>query len=134
MSDNHFGERLKFLRKGKGMTLQQLADISGTSKSYVWELENKHHPRPSVDLVVKISGALGVGINVVMGWPDPFDDENSLLADYRMLTGEHKAMARELMSALADRVALASTQKFERTDEQGNTCESQDIEQGDSCE
>ena len=43
------GEKIKRLRKGKGLTLEQLADRTESSKSYIWELENKNVPRPSAE-------------------------------------------------------------------------------------
>lgn len=39
------GDRIAAARKGKGLTLDQLAEKSGCSKSYIWELENKNPPR-----------------------------------------------------------------------------------------
>lgn len=36
-----FGHRIKDLRTKKGLTLDQLALETGSSKSYIWELENK---------------------------------------------------------------------------------------------
>ena len=36
-----FGARIKELRTEKKMTLDQLAEITDSSKSYIWELENK---------------------------------------------------------------------------------------------
>lgn len=54
------GERLKVLRKNKGYTLEKLADLAGSSKSYIWELENKNPPRPSAEKIGKIAAVLGV--------------------------------------------------------------------------
>lgn len=54
------GEKIRTLRKEKDLTLDQLAALSGSSKSYIWELENKDPPRPSADKVAKIAAALGV--------------------------------------------------------------------------
>jgi transcriptional regulator with XRE-family HTH domain len=46
---NPLGDRIRALRKERGLTLDQLAELSGSSKSYIWELENKNPPRPSAD-------------------------------------------------------------------------------------
>ena len=48
-SANPLGDRIRNLRKEKGLTLDQLAEQSGSSKSYIWELENKSPPRPSAE-------------------------------------------------------------------------------------
>ena len=37
-----FGEKIRALRKENGLTLDQLADKTELSKSYIWELENKN--------------------------------------------------------------------------------------------
>lgn len=54
------GEKIRRLRQKQGFTLEKLAELSGSSKSYVWELENKNPPRPSADKVAKIAAALKV--------------------------------------------------------------------------
>jgi transcriptional regulator with XRE-family HTH domain len=52
------GQNITTLRKLKGLTLQELADKTGTSKSYIWELENLDKV-PSVYLISKIAKVLG---------------------------------------------------------------------------
>lgn len=54
------GEKIRALRKTKGYTLDRLAELADSSKSYIWELENKNPPRPSADKVTKIAAALDV--------------------------------------------------------------------------
>jgi transcriptional regulator with XRE-family HTH domain len=53
-------EKIRTLRKAKGFTLDKLAELADSSKSYIWELENKNPPRPSADKIAKIAAALGV--------------------------------------------------------------------------
>ena len=54
------GDKIRELRKKKGYTLEKLAELTESSKSYIWELENKSPPRPSADKVARIAGVLGV--------------------------------------------------------------------------
>ncbi len=54
------GEKIRTLRKSKGYTLDKLAELAESSKSYIWELENKDPPRPSADKIAKIAIALEV--------------------------------------------------------------------------
>lgn len=54
------GTKIRDLRKQKGYTLDKLAELTDSSKSYIWELENKNPPRPSADKVAKIAAVLGV--------------------------------------------------------------------------
>ena len=54
------GDKMRELRKKRGYTLEKLAELTESSKSYIWELENKNPPRPSADKVARIAAALGV--------------------------------------------------------------------------
>ena len=63
------GERIHAGRKSKGLTLEQLAEKSGCSKSYIWELENKNPPRPSADKLAAIAQVLGTTVDVLIGTP-----------------------------------------------------------------
>jgi len=54
------GHKIKAHRKQRGMTLDQLAARTGSSKSYIWELENKDAPHPSAEKIFAIAKALGV--------------------------------------------------------------------------
>lgn len=56
----NIGKKIKELRKAKGYTLDELATQADSSKSYIWELENKTPPRPSAQKLAKIAKALGV--------------------------------------------------------------------------
>jgi transcriptional regulator with XRE-family HTH domain len=54
------GDKMRELRKRKGYTLEKLAELTDSSKSYIWELENKNPPRPSAEKVARVASALGV--------------------------------------------------------------------------
>jgi transcriptional regulator with XRE-family HTH domain len=60
------GAKIKELRDKKKYTLEKLADLTGSSKSYIWELENKNPPRPSADKISKIAEQLEVTIEYLM--------------------------------------------------------------------
>jgi transcriptional regulator with XRE-family HTH domain len=57
---NALGDKIRELRKKKGYTLEKLAELTDSSKSYIWELENKNPPRPSAEKVARIASTLGV--------------------------------------------------------------------------
>lgn len=44
---SQLGIKINELRRARGLTLDQLAQASGSSKSYMWEIENKDVARPS---------------------------------------------------------------------------------------
>lgn len=54
------GDKIRALRKQKKLSLDQLAELTKSSKSYMWELENKDDPKPSADKVARIATALEV--------------------------------------------------------------------------
>ena len=62
------GHNMTLLRKRKGYTLERLANLIGTSKSYIWELENSN-PHPSVYLASKIAHTLGVSTDKLIDKP-----------------------------------------------------------------
>jgi transcriptional regulator with XRE-family HTH domain len=64
------GDKIRELRKKKGYTLEKLAELTESSKSYIWELENKKPPRPSADKVARIASVLGVTSDYLV---DPTD-------------------------------------------------------------
>lgn len=53
-------DKIKEIRKAKGLTLEQLAEITGYSKGYLSLLENNKGKKPSWEVVEKIGIALGV--------------------------------------------------------------------------
>ncbi len=58
----NIGCKINELRNALNMTLQELADKCDSSKSYIWEIENKSSARPSAAIVLKLSRALGVSM------------------------------------------------------------------------
>ena len=60
------GIKINELRRGKGLTLEQLAEATGSSKSYMWEIENKDVARPSAEKLDRIATALDVTADYLM--------------------------------------------------------------------
>ncbi len=44
------------------MTLQGLADSVGSSKAYMWSLENKKNPKPTVQMGIKLARTFGISV------------------------------------------------------------------------
>lgn len=57
MSDS-FARKVRSRRIEKGMTLEELANRLGSTKSYIWQLENKSPARPSGELLLKLASVL----------------------------------------------------------------------------
>lgn len=79
---NALGEKIQKLRKKKGLTLEQLATLTGSSKSYIWELENKTPPRPSADKIARIAQHLEVEIDYLLDESGDIAEEDAVDAKF----------------------------------------------------
>lgn len=95
------GNKIKALRKQKGYTLEKLAELTDSSKSYIWELENKDPPRPSAEKVAKIASALGVTTDYLVSTTiaAPGEDvlDQAFFREYQDLDESTKEKLRELV-------------------------------------
>lgn len=98
---NHLGEKIRRLRKEKGLTLDKLADLTGSSKSYVWELENKNPPRPSAEKLSKIADKLGTTIEYLLDEGEDVSVEDAADAQfyrqYRKMDASTKEKIRQMV-------------------------------------
>lgn len=95
------GKKIRQLRKDKGYTLEKLAELTDSSKSYIWEIENKDPPRPSAEKVAKIASVLGVTSDYLMSKSQKAPGDNVLdeafFRDYQGLDAPTKERIRELV-------------------------------------
>lgn len=61
------GPRLRDRRKAMKLTLDQLAERSGMSKSYIWEIENGKNKNPTIRTALTLSRALGWTLSECIG-------------------------------------------------------------------
>ena len=98
---NTLGEKIRKLRKEKGYTLDRLAELTGSSKSYIWELENKTPPRPSADKVGRIAEALGVTADFLIDdsqtTPTEAVADDAFYRQYRNLDPQTKEKLRQMV-------------------------------------
>lgn len=102
MGDNEIGHRINELRKGKGMTLEALAERVGSTKSYIWGLENKPTVRPSAEKIYQIAVELDTTVEYLLGKSVSDDDNESqvFFRDYRNLKPETKKQLNSILKAL----------------------------------
>jgi len=95
------GDKIQKLRKEKGFTLEQLADLAGSSKSYIWELENKNPPRPSAEKLSKIAIQLGVTIEYLLDQEERVTEADAtdemFFRNYRQMDPKVKKRIREMV-------------------------------------
>ena len=101
MPPNTMGEKIRALRKEAGLTLEQLADATDSSKSYIWELENKNMPRPSAEKIGRIAATLGVTPEFLLDTaeenPTQSVVDEAFYRKYRKLDPEVKAKIRSIV-------------------------------------
>jgi transcriptional regulator with XRE-family HTH domain len=98
-----FGARIKELRTQKGLTLDQLAQATGSAKSYIWELENKDPPRPSAEKLSAIAKALDVTVDYLFGRDEQTFSEavdRAFFRQYSGLPAETKEQLRQMAKIL----------------------------------
>lgn len=98
---NILGEKIRKLRKEKGLTLDKLAELTGSSKSYIWELENKNPSRPSAEKLSRIAEKLGTTIEYLMDEGEGISVEDAADAQfyrqYRKMNHTTKAKIRQMV-------------------------------------
>ena len=96
------GEKLRELRKERGLTLEKLADLAGVSKSYLWELENRESQRPSAEKLTALADALGVAATYVLEEdvraPEERHLDEAFFRGYQKLEPEAKEQLRKILS------------------------------------
>jgi transcriptional regulator with XRE-family HTH domain len=83
------GSRIRRYRTDAGLNLSQLAEASGVSKSYLWNLENRDEDKhPSAKVLFTIAKALSVSMADLLGQELTFEGPATLdpaLAEFAQL-------------------------------------------------
>ena len=58
-------ELLKSRRESLGMSLQDVADACGITKSHVWDMEQGNSFNPTLAVAIRLSICLGITINMM---------------------------------------------------------------------
>lgn len=99
-----FGSRLRRLRQEKKLTMEQLAEMVGVSKSYIWALENKPAQRTSANVMKALAKALGITLEDLMGEPlpeapdqQPEPEDVMFFRNYMGMSPEERESFRKMM-------------------------------------
>ena len=76
-------EKLRTHRQKLGYSLDDLARLSDSSKSYLWELENRPDRKPSAEKLTKIAEVLGVTTAYLLDDNADMDDQQMKEAFFR---------------------------------------------------
>lgn len=98
------GEKIQKLRKEKGYSLDQLAELTGSSKSYLWELENprpgKKVVKPSAEKLTQIAKFLSVTTDYLLDSKAGHDEaviKEAFFRNYNQLEPEDKKRIQEMI-------------------------------------
>jgi transcriptional regulator with XRE-family HTH domain len=84
----------------------EYGELAESSKSYIWELENKNPPRPSADKVAKIAAVLGVTADYLIDTTEKVGVEdatdNAFFRKYRKMDAVTKDKIRRMADLLGD--------------------------------
>ena len=61
------GQRLKELRTAASLDVPSLAEASGVSKAYIWQIESGRRKTPSGEVLLRLARELGTTVSDLMG-------------------------------------------------------------------
>lgn len=100
------GDKIRELRKQKKLSLEQLAELTDSSKSYIWELENKDDPKPSAEKVARIATTLDVTTEFLLSdsvtTPDEQVIDEAFFRKYKTMPEPTKKQIRKILDAWDD--------------------------------
>ena len=100
------GNKIRDLRKAKNLSLEKLAEFTDSSKSYIWELENKDEPKPSAEKIDKIASVLEVTVEYLMSdaqmAPDEKVADEAFFRKFQKLPDSDKRKLRKILDAWED--------------------------------
>lgn len=100
------GEKLRALRKERKLTLDKLAELSGLSKSYIWELENRESQRPSAEKLTALGDVLGVSAAYFLEddvrSPEEKHKDEAFFRNYQKLPPDAKDQLKRIMETFKE--------------------------------
>ncbi|MFV9689315.1 MULTISPECIES: helix-turn-helix domain-containing protein [Pantoea] len=93
-------EKIRELRNDRGLSLEQLAHLVGSTKSYIWELEKKPEIKPSAELVAKLAQALDVTMDSLMDEKKENDKDIVFFREYKNLSEDTKNQLMNILQAI----------------------------------
>ena len=96
------GNKLKKHRNDKGYSLDKLAEITDSSKSYLWELENRDARKPSAEKLTKIAQAIGVTTDYLLDDKATADEgvlQEAFFRKFNQLEDDDKQKIEQMIEA-----------------------------------
>jgi len=100
------GAKIRAERKRLKLTLDELAQKTDSSKSYIWELENRPVVRPSADKISKIAEVFGVTVEYLLDddkhTPTESDADKAFFRRIGQLDPAKRAQLEKFLKAIDD--------------------------------
>lgn len=100
------GEKIRKLRTEKGYSLDHLAELTASSKTTLWELENREMQRPSAERIGRIAAALEVTAEYLLDdrEVEPSEEvaDQAFYRKYRKMPDSTKKQLRKILDAFED--------------------------------
>lgn len=112
MAGNEFGALIKELRKKRGMTLEEVGNIVGVSKSTVRKWETGDIANIRRDKIAALAKALGTTPQRLMGWDEEEDPTEGMEEYLELLHKDPRYRALLSGSAKLNSEALDNLVKF----------------------
>ncbi|MEO5738753.1 MAG: helix-turn-helix transcriptional regulator [Variovorax sp.] len=100
------GDKIRAERKRLKLTLDELAQKAESSKSYIWELENRPVVRPSADKISKIADVLGITVQYLMDdakqTPSQSDTDAAFFRRIGKLDPDKRVQLEKFLKAIDD--------------------------------
>lgn len=98
------GKKIHEARKKAGLTLDKLAELTDSSKSYIWALENNDDVNPTAEKLSKLAKQLNVTLEFLLDsekdQPSELDAKNVFFRRVENLTQPQKVALMAVLDAL----------------------------------
>ena len=95
--------KIRELRKQKGLSYEKLGAATSSSRSYLWELENREGVKPSAEKIAKIAEVLNVTTEYLLNdhqlTPDEEVADLAFFRKYQKLSASTKNKLRKILDA-----------------------------------
>ncbi len=97
----NFGEKLRKLRQGKKLSLDEMAEATKSSKSFLWELE-KGTKNPSAEKLAELAKFFGVTLDYLMDKEDdrPLDTATEIFNRVNNLSLEDQEKVNQFIKLM----------------------------------
>lgn len=89
------GQKISKLRKQRGYTLSELAELAKISKSYLSNIERNLHKNPSLEIIKRIANVLDIDISTLLETSDGKDRKLFLEKEWIDFVNELKEIGME---------------------------------------